>query len=598
MKLFLFLNIILTQSFLFKKNVFEKHFSTTLFNNRRDYSPYRNKYYEQMIKKLNRNQTERDLTMIMINNNIFEENLNRTIQIAKLFEIKIQLSNETENLPYGDDDGDIPRSYGYGPQGRNNGNKQDDDFTIIKNSEFCFNDIGGYNLVKEELSQCVDLLVNYEKYNKFNIRVPKGLIFEGPPGTGKTLFAKALAGESNCSFISVSGSDFSRKYVGEGASKVRKLFSIAKKNIPCIIFIDELDSIGRRRSSDGESSSSERDNTLNSLLVELDGFSKSNGIFVVSATNRIDIIDPALLRAGRIDKQIRLDLPDNEARKKIIEIYIKGKPHDNTILIDDLTEMLQGFTGAQIENVLNEAMLFALRNNREIFNIDDINFIYDKTFAGWTPIPHKFDENMLERIAVHEMGHAIVGYLSQYHSKLNKVVINLSSPNSPGYTLFRPDTNSVQLKEALFEHLMILLAGRIAEEEIFGVSITTGASNDLFEVHKLAVKMIENYGMGTHTIYPLNSEKYKILKDNDIINLIEYAEQISRELIISCRDLILYTSKLLVEKKIIKYDELENIINNNYNKVDLIKKSENKLRSYNKITKLDHMMNKKFYLDE
>jgi cell division protease FtsH len=359
-----------------------------------------------------------------------------------------------------------------------------------------------------------------------------------------------------------------------------------------------LDSIGRRRSSDGESSSSERDNTLNSLLVELDGFSKSNGIFVVSATNRIDVIDTALLRAGRIDKQIRLDLPDYEAREKIIQIYIKGKPYDDTILINDLTEMFQGFTGAQIENVLNEAMLFALRNNREIFNIDDINFIYDKTFAGWTPIPHKFDKNMLERIAVHEMGHAIVGYLSQYHSKLNKVVINLSSPNSPGYTLFIPDTNSVQLKESLFEHLMILLAGRIAEEEIFGVSITTGASNDLFEVHKLAVKMIENYGMGTHIIYPLNSEKYKILKDNDIINLIEYAEQISRELIISCRELILYTSKLLVEKKIIKYDELESIIKKNYNKINMIKESENKLRSYNKITKLNHMIDKKFYLDE
>jgi len=533
----------------------------------------------------------------MINNNFFEENLNKTIQIAKLFEIKIELTNQTDNLPY-DDDFDKPENYGYGPQGRSNGNKQDNDFTIIKNSDFCFNDIGGYNLVKEELSQCIDLLVNYKKYNKFNIRVPKGLIFEGPPGTGKTLFAKALAGEANCSFISVSGSDFSRKYVGEGASKVRKLFSVAKKNIPCIIFIDEIDSIGRRRSSDGESSSSERDNTLNSLLVELDGFSKSNGIFVVSATNRLDIIDPALLRAGRIDKQIRLDLPDYDARKKIIEIYIKGKPYDNTIIIDDLTEMFQGFTGAQIENILNEAMLFALRNDREIFNINDINFIYDKTLAGWSPIPHNFDKNMLERIAVHEMGHAIVGYLSQYHSKLNKVVINLSSPNSPGYTVFRPDTNSLQLKESLFEHLMILLAGRIAEEEIFGVSITTGASNDLFEVHKLAVKMIENYGMGTHVIYPLNSEKYKILKDNDIINLIEYAEQLSRELIISCRDLILYTSKLLVEKKIIKYDELETIINKNYNKINMIKESENKIRSYNKIIKLDHMMNKKFYLDE
>ena len=394
--------------FLFKKNLLNKNYAICDNKFNKNYTPYKNNYYEKILKKLNsKNETEKEI--YMLSENIDTEN--KTEHISKFLEIEM-FSN---------------RNYGHGPLGKET-SQNDDDFTIIKNSNFYFNDIGGYHLVKEELKQCIDLLVNYKKYGKFNVRIPKGLILEGPPGTGKTLFAKALAGEANCSFIPVSGSDFARKYVGEGASTVKKLFSLAKKNIPCIIFIDELDSIGRKRSSDGESASSERDNTLNSLLVELDGFLQSTGIFVISATNRIDIIDPALLRPGRIDKKIRLDLPDFDARKKIIEIHIKGKPYDKTILINDLIDMFQGFTGAQIENTLNEAMLFAIRHKRDYFNIDDINFIYDKTLTGWNPIPHTFTDNMLDRIAVHEMGHAIIGYLTQYHSKLNKVVINLSSP--------------------------------------------------------------------------------------------------------------------------------------------------------------------------
>jgi len=558
--------------FLFKNNVLNKNYA--ICNNKFN----KNNYYEKILKKLNsKNETEKELCML--SENIDAEN--KTEHISKFLEIEM-FSN---------------KNYGHGPLGKET-KQNDDDFTIIKNSNFYFNDIGGYHLVKEELKQCIDLLVNYKKYSKFNVRIPKGLILEGPPGTGKTLFAKALAGEANCSFIPVSGSDFARKYVGEGASTVKKLFSLAKKNIPCIIFIDELDSIGRKRSSDGESASSERDNTLNSLLVELDGFLQSTGIFVISATNRIDIIDPALLRPGRIDKKIRLDLPDFDARKKIIEIHIKGKPYDKTVLINDLIDMFQGFTGAQIENTLNEAMLFAIRHKRDYFNIDDINFIYDKTLTGWNPIPHTFTDTMLERIAVHEMGHAIIGYLTQYHSKLNKVVINLSSPNSPGYTVFRPDVNSLQLKESLFEHLMILLAGRIAEEEIFGLSITTGASNDLYEAHLLATNMIEKYGMGTHIIYPCNSEKYKILKDNDIINIIEYASQISKEVINASKDLIIHTSKLLIKKKIITFDELEEIINYNYKKKNIYKQFENKIKSYNKIIKLDRILDKNLYLDE
>jgi cell division protease FtsH len=514
-----------------------------------DYSPYKNNYYEKMLKKLNsKNQTERDNTILS------NENMNKKILSLKSLGLDIKL--EDTNL-FNNEMSDN----GYGPYGKDKEN-ENDGFSLVKKTEYNFNNIGGYNLVKNELHQCIDILKNHTKYNKYNIRIPKGLILEGPPGTGKTLFAKALAGEANCSFIAVSGSDFSRKYVGEGSSRIKKLFSLARKNVPTIIFIDELDSIGKKRSNDGEGSSAERDNTLNSLLVELDGFKNSLGIFVITATNRIDIIDPALLRPGRIDKHIRIDLPDFEARNKIIDIHIKGKPHDKSINVKELTELFQGLSGAQIENVLNEAMLYALRNNKEYFNIKDINFIYDKIFTGWQPIDHEFTDNMIERIAIHEMGHAIIGILSKNHSKFNKVVINLSSPNSPGYTLFKPEMNSLLLKEALFEHLMILLAGRIAEEEIFGVSITTGASNDLFEVHKLATNMIEKYGMGSHIVYPSNSEKYKILKDDDIIHLIECAYQICKNIIHKYKDLIIYTSKILIKNKIITFNELEDIINN------------------------------------
>ena len=472
-----------------------------------------------------------------------------------------------------DDDDDDRRSgpYGRQPTTSSGSYTKTKNFEVLKKPNMNFSDVGGYENVKDELRQCVDILKNYQKYKQYNVRIPKGLILEGPPGTGKTLIAKALAGEAKCSFIPVSGSDFQEKYVGVGPTRIKELFRLARENIPCIIFIDEIDALGRKRSSDGESSSNERDNTLNALLVELDGFKNTSGVFVVAATNRFDLLDNALTRPGRIDKKIFIGLPDKTTRESIINIHIRGKPYDTTTIdILNLVEITDGLSGAQIENLLNEAMLNALRCNQTQFNFADFDFIMNKMMAGWQPNEHEFTSNIIDHIAIHEMGHAVVGFLSKHHAKMSKVVINLSSPKSPGYTVFESSTSNIYVREALFEHLMILLSGRIAEEVFYNVSVTTGALNDFEEALKLAEKMVLYYGMGSNIIYPSNSEKYREMIDNDVIELINNAYKCAQMIIMTCKDLIYETSEILKKDKLLKADALNIIVNDKYqNLLDL-----------------------------
>jgi len=463
-----------------------------------------------------------------------------------------------------DEDDDTFEKFKRRQGGSNKGSKKSENFEVITQFPYTFKDVGGYDNVKEELAQCVDMLSNYTKYNRFNIRIPRGIIFEGPPGNGKTMLAKALAGEAKIPFIAVSGSQFQEKYVGVGSSRIRELFELAKQNSPVIVFIDEIDALGRTRSNGGEQSGAERDNTLNELLVAMDGFKNNSGIFVVGATNRADLLDPALLRPGRIDKRIYIGNPDAKTREAILRIHTRGKPYCARISISDLVDMTAGLSGAQIENLMNEAMINALRCDREIISSDDIDLIMNKMMVGWQPIKHQFTTDMIDQIAIHELGHATLGLLSRHHSKMTKVVINLSAPKSPAYTVFEPHSSPLYTREALFEHLTILLGGRIAEETFYNVSITTGAINDFEEALKLAEKMVLYYGMGKNIIYPSNSEKYKTMIDDEVARLISMACDEASFVIGNSKEFILEAVEILKRDNIVRVDVLENMIHRKY----------------------------------
>lgn len=599
--------------------------------NNREYS-LSHEYYEKYLKHLIVNRTHDDVTLNLEQpkfykirgqrNNMFSKSLNETIddmlQKNKMNN-KIQnnnknnnknnniqkRSNYTNNEDDDEDDEENPFQGGFQiiinggnsgnsdipndifdlftqppPQTRNNQympqkikrkRKGSENFEILEDTSYSFSDVGGYDNIKEELMQCIDILTNYTKYAKYNVRVPKGLVLEGPPGNGKTMLAKALAGEAKVSFIPVSGSQFQEKYVGVGAARIRELFKLAHENKPCIIFIDEIDALGRTRSGDGEGSSSERDNTLNELLIALDGFKEATGIFVVGATNRADLLDSALMRPGRIDKRIYITNPDEKTRREIINIHIKGKPHTKDVRIDDLIDLTGGFSGSQIENLLNEAMLLAIRDDRTKFTIADIEIISNRMMVGWQPTEHVFSSDIIDRIAIHELGHAVVGILSKHHSKMKKVIINLSAPSSPAYTVFEPSGMAINTREALFEHLMILLAGRIAEEVFYGVSVTTGAINDFEEAMKLAKRMILYYGMGKDVLYPTMSETYKEKIDDEVSGLIHQAYDCAEFIIRNSKELLSDGAEMLKKDNYLSAEDLEYIMESKYSDIRKLK---------------------------
>lgn len=452
----------------------------------------------------------------------------------------------------------------------NHNNKNDDKtrkskhFEVIYNEGFNFTNIGGYETIKHELLQCADILVNYTKYQPYNVRPPKGIILEGPPGNGKTMLTKAFSGEIDVGFIPVSGSQFQEMYVGVGASRVRELFELANKNKPCIVFIDEIDAIGRKRSTTGEQGSSERDATLNELLVSLDGFKHSNGVFIIGATNRIDLLDNALIRPGRIDKKIYIGNPDRKTREQIINIHLQGKPHDNNVSIEKLVEITNAFSCSEIENLLNEAMLLALRENRPSISKRDIEMVANRILTGWQITENKLSQEMIHQVAVHEIGHALVSIFKNY-KKIIKVSINLWSPKALGFTLFDEHVDNVlSTKERLVKEIMVLLGGRVAEEVFYGEHISSGAVDDFHRVKNIILKMVLEYGMGSNLFFPHNSDKYKEKIDDEIETIFKMAYDETKYLLLNSKQLIKECANLLVVENEISEQQIRDKIKGVY----------------------------------
>ena len=359
-----------------------------------------------------------------------------------------------------------------------------------------FKDVAGIDEEKKELEEIVDFLKNGEKYIKLGAKIPKGVLLVGPPGTGKTLMAKAVAGEAGVPFFSISGSDFVEMFVGVGASRVRDLFDQAKKHQPCIIFIDEIDAVGRQRGAGLGGGHDEREQTLNQLLVEMDGFDETMNIIVIAATNRPDILDNALLRPGRFDRQIVINRPDILGREQILQVHAKNKPLADEVDLKVLAKRTPGFTGADLQNLLNEAALLAARHNKTRIYMDDLEEAIDKVMAGPEKKSRIISDEEKENTAYHEVGHALLAKLLGNCDPLHKVSI-IPRGMALGVTMVLPEKDHLTLKKVqLLDKIAMTLGGRIAEEIIYGKEfITTGASNDLEKVTQMARAMVTKYGM-------------------------------------------------------------------------------------------------------
>ena len=357
-----------------------------------------------------------------------------------------------------------------------------------------FKDVAGEDEAKEELAEIVEFLRNPSKYNAIGAKIPKGVLLFGPPGTGKTLLARAVAGEAGVPFFSISGSDFVEMFVGVGASRVRDLFTQAKKNAPCIVFIDEIDAVGRQRGAGLGGGHDEREQTLNQLLVEMDGFGSNEGIITIAATNRPDILDPALLRPGRFDRQITVDRPDLRGRRAILEVHAKGKPLGKDVDLDIIAKKTPGFTGADLGNLLNEAALLAARANKKIINMPELEEASEKVSFGPERRSHVISDKEKRLTAVHESGHALIAYLLPDADPVHKVTI-IPRGRAGGYTMMLPEEDrSYETKSYYLAQIRVALGGRAAEEIVFN-EISSGASGDLQSVTRIARQMITRLGM-------------------------------------------------------------------------------------------------------
>ena len=390
-----------------------------------------------------------------------------------------------------------------------------------------FNDVAGADEEKEELKEVVDFLKQPERYREIGARIPKGLLLVGPPGTGKTLLAKACAGEAGVPFFSISGSDFVEMFVGVGASRVRDLFENAKKNAPCIIFIDEIDAVGRHRGAGLGGGHDEREQTLNQLLVEMDGFTENQNIIIVAATNRPDILDPALLRPGRFDRQVVVGYPDVKGREAILKVHSKNKPFSDDVDLSVIAKTTAGFTGADLENLLNESALLAARQKKKKIDMEDVSEAMIKVIAGPEKKSKKTGDREKRLTAFHEAGHAVVTKLLPNQDPVHQISI-IPRGRAGGYTLSLPSEDKMySSKTEMIEEIVVLLAGRAAEKLVLD-DISTGASNDIERATKIARAMITKYGMSDR-LGPLcfGSEQDEVFIGKDFGQTRNYSENVA-----------------------------------------------------------------------
>ena len=454
-----------------------------------------------------------------------------------------------------------------------------------------FKDVAGLTEEKEEVQELIDFLKNPKKFTSMGARIPKGVLLVGPPGTGKTLLARAVAGEAKVPFYYISGSDFVELFVGIGASRVRDMFKQAKMNAPCLIFIDEIDAVGRQRGTGLGGGHDEREQTLNQLLTEMDGFGANEGIIIIAATNRPDVLDPALLRPGRFDRQVTVSLPDKNARVEILKVHAKNKVLDKNITLEYLAKRTPGFSGADLENLLNEAALLAVRRNKKEITMAEIDEATDRVLMGPAKVTKKYTDKEKKLVAFHEAGHAVMGLKLDGANEVQKITI-IPRGHAGGYTMMTPKEESFNYtKNELLESICGLLGGRVAEEITFG-EITTGAHDDFKKATKIARSMVTEYGMSSlgpmmleepdgNTFLGRDYTKNRNISDTvaheideEMRSIINNCYDKTKKIISENKDLLSLIANTLLEEETITKEEIDYLVKHGHLPKDEIDKEE------------------------
>ena len=465
-----------------------------------------------------------------------------------------------------------------------NSNKNSMDFGRSKarlsneNDKKSFKDVAGLKEEKEEVEELIDFLKNPKKFEKMGARIPKGVLLVGPPGTGKTLLAKAIAGEANVPFFFISGSDFVELFVGVGASRVRDMFKEAKRNAPCLIFIDEIDAVGRQRGTGLGGGHDEREQTLNQLLTEMDGFGENEGIIIIAATNRPDVLDPALLRPGRFDRQVTVSLPDANEREQILKVHAKNKVLAKDVKLDNLSLRTPGFSGADLENLLNEAALLAVRRNKNEITMDEIDEATDRVLLGPAKTTRKITDKEKKLVSIHEAGHAVIGLKLEDAQEVHKITI-IPRGMAGGYTMMLPKEEKIAVltKDELLAQITGLLGGRVSEEMFLG-EISTGASDDIKRATKIARSMVTEYGMSDLGPVQYEEKSEGVFLGRDYAKSKNFSDQVAleideqtRKIIEECyekakkiikenKELIFQLSDALMQYETITKEQIESIV--------------------------------------